>query len=141
MHNSPFSFLPSTPHIYLSFLLFKVMAFTFYFLIHTHTRSYSLYVYVLRPDHLVLDNQLVCPSLRKTFSPSQNSLVACSYLYRAEASSPSLDHWNTFIVFVFSSGSGPGFFSFHCLQNRFVDLTVMDRKRYLAYIMNPENVP
>ena len=48
------------------------------------------HMYVLRADHLILDNQLVCASLGKTyFSHSQHSLVACSSLCRVEALSPS----------------------------------------------------
>lgn len=51
-----------------------------YIYIHSYIYNYNLYnvtwVYVLRADHLVVDNKLVCLSLKKTISPS-----------------PSIRHW------------------------------------------------
>lgn len=43
-------------------------------------------MYVLRADHLALDNQLTCSSLGKLFLPSQHFSVACSSLCKAETS-------------------------------------------------------
>lgn len=90
------SFFPPnsyTPHCFLSNS--QPLSLNFYMQICiciTYTPSsilLSLYnvtqIYVFGADHLVLDNQLVCASLGKTyFSNFQHSLVACTSLCRTE---------------------------------------------------------
>lgn len=49
--------------------------------------QYVCYLCVFRIDHLVLDGQLVCSFLGKTFSHSQHPLVASSSLCRVKDSS------------------------------------------------------
>lgn len=106
---SPFPFL-KTPLYFLLVLLIHGFFFINYYYMkicicipkYNLVSLYSIAcIYVFMTDRLVLDNQLVCFSLGKTyFSHSLHSLFTCGSLYRAEASSSSLSILECLLVFL-----------------------------------------
>lgn len=87
---SAFTFLPQNPPIYPSISFFKsISLFSLllhgYMYIHICIANYNLLsldvTHTSRADYLVLDNQLACYSLRKTYSHSQHPFVAFNSLW------------------------------------------------------------
>lgn len=91
----PFYFLLTSPPTYPCIVVFKSMVFFFIIItcIYLYTCIFlnitcSVYIilFVYFQGYLVLDNQFVCSSLRKSISLTQHSIVVCTSLPKVEAS-------------------------------------------------------